>query len=323
VKVPSFKFPSFKLDRLSRSSATADKGIQPPKFLRDLYADLRDRRLLPLVVLLLVAIAAVPFLLGNKDGEETSTEAQAIVVATPSSSNGSFSVVPAARQLRAYGDRLGYRKPRDPFDLQSTGSAGGGSEPDEKSEGQEGENDSTPEESEVQGESGESPAAEGPAESPTGGSTESGETPAAGTAEGDETPATITYVATGIDAKVGFLGHVRPQEKIPPMTKLPNPKNPVIVYMGESNDNKGALFLMSSNVSAFYGKGHCALSGQVCQLLELKPGQSASFAYGYGKARYKLQLKRLVGLTRTEHRKSKASVSSADPAPVHPSPRDQ
>ena len=36
-----------------------------PPFLVDLYYDLRDRRLLPLLALVLVAIVAVPFLLGG------------------------------------------------------------------------------------------------------------------------------------------------------------------------------------------------------------------------------------------------------------------
>ncbi len=37
-----------------------------PAFLADLYYDLRDRRLLPLLALVVVAIAATPFLLGQE-----------------------------------------------------------------------------------------------------------------------------------------------------------------------------------------------------------------------------------------------------------------
>ena len=43
--------------------------LKTPDFLSDLYYDLRDRRLLPVVALVIVAIAAVPFLLGG-DSEE-------------------------------------------------------------------------------------------------------------------------------------------------------------------------------------------------------------------------------------------------------------
>ena len=44
--------------------------LKVPDFLRDLYYDLRDRRLLPLVALVIVAIVAVPFLLGGGSKEE-------------------------------------------------------------------------------------------------------------------------------------------------------------------------------------------------------------------------------------------------------------
>ncbi len=47
------------------------KNAKVPPFLSDLYYDLHDRRLLPLVGLVLVAIVAVPFLLGGgSDMEE-------------------------------------------------------------------------------------------------------------------------------------------------------------------------------------------------------------------------------------------------------------
>ena len=49
--------------------------LKVPPFLIDLYYDLRDRRLLPLVALVVVAIVAVPFLLGG--GSEEAGDAAA------------------------------------------------------------------------------------------------------------------------------------------------------------------------------------------------------------------------------------------------------
>ena len=43
------------------------KNVKVPRFVTDLYQDLVDRRLLPLVALILVAIVAVPFLLGGSE----------------------------------------------------------------------------------------------------------------------------------------------------------------------------------------------------------------------------------------------------------------
>jgi hypothetical protein len=345
------KLPEMKLPRLSRESTPSTKGIQAPKVLRDLYADLRDRHLLPLVALLLVAIAAVPFLLGGKGGDDEKPVPANPAIATAPTDQAQFSVVPAARTLRAYGDRLGYRKPRDPFangdssleesagrtatkgsKAESGESAGeGGQAPEGGAPVEEGPTKTAsaefttpsmtpPAESAVEAPaqpSVEAPVTtETPAETTHGGSNEGGGSDESGASPGsnDEPPTSVTYVATGIDAKAGFLGHVKAQEKIAPMTKLPNPKHPVVVYVGESNDKKGALFLMSSDVTAYYGKGRCALNGQVCQLLELKPGQSATFAYGYGKSRYKLQLRGLVGLTRTENQSSGHSSLPHKPA---------
>ena len=46
--------------------------------LRDLYRDLRDRRLLPVVIALAVAIVAVPFLLGGGGSDPVSPSAPAV-----------------------------------------------------------------------------------------------------------------------------------------------------------------------------------------------------------------------------------------------------
>ena len=54
LKGPDLKMPDFKV----------------PAFVSDLYYDLRDRRLLPLVGLVLVAIVAVPFLLSGGSEEQ-------------------------------------------------------------------------------------------------------------------------------------------------------------------------------------------------------------------------------------------------------------
>ncbi len=71
MKKPDFKFKlpdlDLKLPSLGGKRPSVPKtSIKPPKFVADLYADLRDRRLLPLVALLLVAIVAAPFLLSAR-----------------------------------------------------------------------------------------------------------------------------------------------------------------------------------------------------------------------------------------------------------------
>jgi hypothetical protein len=89
-----------------------------PKFLEDLYFDLKDRRLLPVVALALVALVAVPILLSGGSKESSSEPAVPPVAAAASggtADNASLTVVRANPGLRDYRKRLRGRKPTDPF----------------------------------------------------------------------------------------------------------------------------------------------------------------------------------------------------------------
>src|SRR6185503_11944169 len=100
-------------------------------------------------------------------------------------------------------------------------------------------------------------------------------------------------VGYAIDAEAGFVPKTTEKTGIAPMTKLPNKKHPLVLFIGLSQNHKRALFLMTSNVTAYYG-GHCALDKQACQLVEVAPGKGIIFSAGYGNTRYKLHLKRIV-----------------------------
>src|SRR5262249_44196116 len=90
--------------------------LKVPPFLSDLYWDLRDRRLLPLVGLVVVAIIAVPFLLGG-NSEESSESAHPAVASPPVESDGASAsklvAVQAAPGLRNYHKRLSHRSPNN------------------------------------------------------------------------------------------------------------------------------------------------------------------------------------------------------------------
>src|SRR5436189_246821 len=108
LKGPDLKMPDFKV----------------PAFVSDLYYDLRDRRLLPLVGLVLVAIVAVPFLLSGGSEEQGPPR---IVPPESSSANASqLTVVAATPGLRAYKQRLRSRTPKDPFKKPPVPTASGG-----------------------------------------------------------------------------------------------------------------------------------------------------------------------------------------------------
>ena len=100
--------------------------LKAPAFLADLYYDLRDRRLLPLVALVVVAIVAVPFLLGDRS-KKPAIPPPAVAAgaarqrAAPAAS--SLTVVEAKPGLRDYRKRLRDRTPTDPFEQRFTGPA--------------------------------------------------------------------------------------------------------------------------------------------------------------------------------------------------------
>jgi hypothetical protein len=354
--------------------------LHAPKFLTDLYADLRDRRLLPLVVLLVAAMIAAPILLPGVGSHEEEEAAPVVSVSGGESeaSDATLTVVPAESGLRDYKKRLAHRAPLNPFrhapgESASSHKEGEGSKPEGGSSpsGPEGENESGPSESPTvtfheetvtktvggvttevpasvaepgpveqphkphhksnnseAGESG-SEAATGPTESaeskPPAAPVETTEptTPAAPTkpaepthtestptesAEASPKESSTTHTASEpaasesapqpivgytIDAEAGFVPHTTEKTELAPMTKLPNAKHPLVLFMGLSKDHKRALFLMTSNVTAYYG-GHCALDKSSCQLVEVQAGKGVTFADGYGESRYKVHLKRIV-----------------------------
>jgi hypothetical protein len=385
ISLPKLRKPSLPSGpKLSRKSDGEKAGrrslggpeLHAPKLLTDLYADLRDRRLLPLVVLLIAAMIAAPILLPNGGDHEEAAASLPVTGGEGETKDATLTVVPAETGLHDYKKRLGHRAPLNPFRRvpgesahsagESQGSEGGSgpseSEPEAEPEG--GPEAPTVSSSgptvsttvggvttEVPASSVESTPAEQPhethhktsktetagSESSTGPTesvestppptpvettepttptapvtpaepthtesttTESSETSKTSTTESSKTQTSTDpaapqpIVGYAIDAEAGFVPHTTEKTELAPMTKLPNAKHPLVLYMGLSKNHKRALFLMTSNVTAYYG-GHCALDKSSCQLVEVQAGKGITFADGYGESRYKVHLKRIVPL---------------------------
>lgn len=280
--------------------------LKVPPFLVDLYWDLRDRHLLPLVALVIVAIVAAPFLLGGSS-EETSSTAPAEAAAVPGEALGSqassLTVVEANPGLREYSKRLAHRRPTDPFHQRYTSpppTPGGGSElgPETTSS-----TSSSSTSSSISSEttstttstSGPEPA---PSSSPS----------SKGSGGGGATPGHLTLFAFAIDVKVtridGGTGSSQPKPKsgsqpksessirhrVMPTTPLPGEKAPVITYMGVGRGAKKALLMVSNNVHSIYGDARCLSGTDTCQLLEVEPGLPETFVYGDNDVRYKINV---------------------------------
>lgn len=276
--------------------------LKVPTFLVDLYWDLRDRRLLPLVGLVIVAIVAAPFLLGGGSKESSSTGPAAVAAAPGETVTGSeastLTVVEAKPGLREYSKRLDHRKPTDPFKQRYTSpppsQAGPELGPETSSEG-----------GGSSGSSVSSTAASSPSESGETRTPSSG--PESGPAEapsksggGSGAPGHLTLFAFAINVKVtrteGGEGASQPKSesstrhKVMPTTPLPGEKAPVVTYMGVGKGAKTALLMVSNNVKSIYGDAKCLSGTDTCQLLEVEPGLPETFVYGSNDIRYKINV---------------------------------
>jgi hypothetical protein len=255
--------------------------LKVPPFLSDLYWDLRDRRLLPLAALVVVAIVAVPFLLGGKS-EQRSAPA-VVAVGTPSTggggSNGAKLVaVEAAPGLRNYHKRLSHRSPNNPFKQRYTAPQLAGSELG-------GELSSTSSTSSGSGESKATTTTTTTTSETSGGAAPSGE---------------LRYYTTAADIKIvrsetkadGSVVHEKPvvHHRVLPPAPVPGEKQAAVVYMGVAQNHK-PLLLVSDAVKGVFGDGVCLAGSTVCQLLELEKGVPETFVYGEdGKVRFKITI---------------------------------
>lgn len=268
------------------------KELKVPPVFRDLFQDLRDRRLLPLVGLLLVAIVAVPFLLHEAPEEEAAAPSQD-AGAGASAQASHLTVVQATPGLRDYRKRLRGRTPTDPFEQRFTGPVLKGTQLNEPA--------------------GESAAESGPsggdAPDPSGGSSpgdEAGGDTAGGGGEATAKPQ-MTVVAWSVDVGIRRSGGATDEarqkseqaepyvkEGVLPQTALPSEEAPVVTYMGPAREGTGvsgkALFLVSRDVVSVFGDVYCAEGDEVCQLVEVEPGASVAFVYGQGEVTYTITL---------------------------------
>lgn len=256
------------------------KEIKVPEALQDLYYDLKDRHLLPLVALLIIAIVAVPIALGQSGSDEPEADASAeAAIATASLAQGGSGelVAKATPGLRDYRKRLNRMESEDPFAQQfdtvegeggSDGSAGGGTE------------------------SAETPSL--PVDEP---SSPSLSPPVDG--DGEPDPEQLQYFSYAIDVRIvpgsspdweGGSGKPQVRRNLPELTMLPSRDTPAIVYMGSTKDGKKAVMMVSSNVEAIFGDGKCALGSDSCQLLLMEPGVPTTFVYGGEGRTFKIEL---------------------------------
>jgi hypothetical protein len=266
--------------------------LKVPTFLVDLYWDLRERHLLPLVGLAIVAIVAVPFLLGGGSEEEPPPSSVGVLGApSPEPTGSKLTVVEAKPGLRDYRKRLRDDSPTDPFVQRYTSPVlkgtklGGGGEESTSSTATTTSN-STTSVTKTESSSGSTTVTEtnGNGESSPGGA-------------GGENPKLVLF-SFAIDVKI-----VRTQtqadgskqtddpivhHRVLPPAAIPGEKTQVVTYMGISPKTHEPLLLISDAVTSVFGEAKCLSGASTCQLIEVEPGMPMTFVYGPDSVRYKI-----------------------------------
>jgi hypothetical protein len=304
--------------------------LKVPDFLYDLFYDLKERHLLPLVALLLVAMVAAPIYFKNSTKSEPEAAVTPGATATGSSAEGGETLVVARSEpgLRDYRQRLKNYRALDPFAARAGGSeeaAGATSEVSSSSTA------STPETSESSASTVEATvvgaesntAAEAPIGYPST-SESSGLSPESST--GSTTVTKTRYASDTIDVRIVTVPHESAEQKkakkskpqaqvrrnLPELTMLPARATPAATYIGLTNDGKKALFVVSSDVVSLFGEGECVIGTQSCQLLALEPGLPETFVYGSQEKSYRIELLKIDTTLSAKPRRASLGASKGN-----------
>ena len=250
-----------------------------PTPIQNLVTDMRNRKMLPLVILLLLAIVAIPFLLGEDPPPPPSTTSASVSSADAADFEGAeitdpvvLAEVPGIRDFRK---RLSSFQKQNPFKQQLSGN------PKSAKKGGGGKHGGTG--------AGTTPVTSTPTTpttNPTGTDPGTGSDPGTGTGGG--TIKQYLYYWE-IDAKVGAVGKADKKTGIKQLEFLPGNSHPVVQFI-RGVDEASALFVVSRSVGDTHGDGRCAPRPNDCQFLALEPGQSQTFQYEPNGLQYKIKL---------------------------------
>jgi hypothetical protein len=256
------------------------------KFFGDVVYDLRSRRLLPVVILLVIALIAVPVLIsrgGSSSSNASIKPASRSANAVPETEQAVMAYLPSG--IRNYKQRLNDQTAKNPFRDQFNKPATAASASSQLN------STVTP------------PASGGSVSSSSASSSQplsgGGASSGASTGGGSTTSTTTTNRRFFLIHSVGdvsFGDASQPLErhkKLKNFASLPYPTAPVLIYLGSTLDQKKALFSVSRNTDQVTGEGTCIPDPTDCSLLALAPGQSADMVYGPDGKTYRVTLNKI------------------------------
>lgn len=212
-------------------------------FFQNLWADLVDKRLLPVIAVLIAGLIAVPVVLGRAKDADTPPPAPELASANDVTSPGKVTLDPNG-PAPEFTPRSGKR--RDPFGR-----------------------------AKVKVKKAVSVAAGAGAAS--GGKT--GGSPSPASSGGGVTPSKAPKPVTAkrrVSVQFGQAGALKTYANVQKFTPLPSESNPLLIFNGISKDGKSATFQISSDATPS-GQGICDPDPENCQTLSLRAGEITYF----------------------------------------------
>ncbi len=270
------------------------KSVRTPRFLENLYRDMRDRRLLFPALALLVALIAVPVLLKSSASTAPPPVPSAAASGGADQTAAEPAVVTAEAGITDYRKRLDWLQSKNPFrsrvPVASTGGQQGTSSTSATSSGTPlGTSTST-----TAGTTSSSASTSAGSTSPTNSNTSTSSGGTSSTSGGSQNAPKPGWFAFRVSVAVGPAGDLTERNGVQRLVFLPGDQRPIVAFVGVSEDGKQAIFMVSDRVSSVRGDGKCIPRRGDCNFLELKPGDKASLRYEpEGNRTYNLKLRKI------------------------------
>lgn len=239
-------------------------------FLLDLWHDLRDKRLLPVAVVLLLGLIAVPVLLAKPAEDPSPTPVPVVQDEAKREAAAALAQVKLGEDAGAKSSTLGVFDPSNPFappkdamkkDEADTGSSAGPGDDSGSSPGGSGGGSITDDGDSTSG-------------GTTGGTGGTGGGTTGGGGDGGETTTTVfKYV---VDLTFSANGRTRRIKGMEKLDMLPSNSSPLLIFMGVTAKGADAVFLVDSTLEAA-GEGRCKPSESECAFAYIGAGAEYVF----------------------------------------------
>jgi hypothetical protein len=275
--------------------------------LTNVWRQLVQRRLWPVAILLIAALAAVPMVLAQ---EPDPTAAPAPAVTADASGETALTTQPIVAHATA-ADRGKRRKvlgsPKNPFGVPR--SERSGSEAAPNSSGATTAREPAPVQTESKDEDTSSGSSGGGSPSTGGGGSAPAPTaPAAPTPA--PAPAPRTYAMHELTVRFGDASGSPQRQSLKRLQPLPSAEEPVLIYLGVLKDGETAVFLVDHGVQPI-GDGDCRPAPEQCETIRLRAGETEFLDVtddeGSVTAQYQLDLIKIHKSTTASASKAKAS----------------